>query len=599
MSAPSFDRLAFLRFAPSRRTLGTVGWPLLLASVLLVAFLGGCQKKTPRARGTRGTASGANSSQELTQALELLQQLDQVSMERATADLAYFLNRWYDPQPKDADWKPDALAERLPRQLRDLYPLEELARRNFDLHDTRMLFEARWTRDISDWASRQTPPKSLADWLAARQPALSREDAEQLVIAERLFDWTVRNIQLEPLLPYVAEAVGTPAAAGANAPPQAANLPPYLRGIPGPGYTREAWQTLMLGHGDAWERARVFGLLARQQNLDAVVLAVFDVKASPRPEVWSVGVLIGDQLFLFDPALGLPIPGPEGQGIATLAEVRANGALLSALHVDDLVYPVQASDLEHLVVLIDAAPASISQRMQLLEKQLAGEHRMVLTVNPGGLAERVRKSPGVGNVNLWTTPWEAELFSAAVERIAKEDPPLAIRQRLSELSLFSEISPLVQGRFQQFRGVFANDDDVTGAKGHYLKTRLPDEVLDNLANDEGAQRAMGLVRDKFESDNAWRNKLMFVQAYSKTAKFTGSYWLGLVHYESGQYDVAADWFQVRTLDVAGPTPWKPGARYNLARCYENLGKITAAKTLLLDDDSPQKHGNALRARYLK
>ena len=464
-----------------------VGLLVLCVAVLISA---GCQKKSPRAKGTRGTTSvdSANSSQELQQALDLLRQLDEVGMERATGDLSYYLNRWYEPQKKDPAWKPDELAERLPRQLRDLYPLDELSRKSFDLHDTRALFEARWSRDVSDWVSRQPPLKSLKQWLDARQPALGREDAEQLLIAERLFDWTIRNIQLEPLLPYVAEAAGTPAPGAGSVSGAPAVLPPYLRGIPGPGYTREAWQTLLLGHGDALERARIFGLLARQQNIDTVILATFDVKVASRPQFWTVGVLLGDQLFLFDPTLGLPIPVAEGEGIATLAEVRGNGALLSALHADNLVYGVQASDLANLVVLIDATPAVLSQRMQTLQKQLAGENRMVLSVNASGLAERVRKSPGVSSVNLWTVPWEAELFSAAIERFAKEDPPPAVRQRLNELSLFGELSPLVQGRFQQFHGVFANDDDVVGAKGHYLKTRLPDEVLDNLATDEAAQR---------------------------------------------------------------------------------------------------------------
>ena len=47
-------------------------------------------------------------------------------------------------------------------------------------------------------------------------------------------------------------------------------------------------------------------------------------------------------------------------------------------------------------------------------------------------------------------------------------------------------------------------------------------------------------------------------------------------------------------------PWTFGARYNLARTYETLGDITRARELLNeDDDSPQKHGNWLRAKLLR
>jgi hypothetical protein len=46
-------------------------------------------------------------------------------------------------------------------------------------------------------------------------------------------------------------------------------------------------------------------------------------------------------------------------------------------------------------------------------------------------------------------------------------------------------------------------------------------------------------------------------------------------------------------------PWKNGARYNLARCYEAMGRIEDARQLYLIDDSPQRHGCLLRARQLE
>ncbi|MCA9241794.1 MAG: hypothetical protein KDA37_16405, partial [Planctomycetales bacterium] len=41
-----------------------------------------------------------------------------------------------------------------------------------------------------------------------------------------------------------------------------------------------------------------------------------------------------------------------------------------------------------------------------------------------------------------------------------------------------------------------------------------------------------------------------------------------------------------------------GIRYNLARAYESLGDNQRAAELLLADDSPQRHGNRLRAARL-
>ena len=80
---------------------------------------------------------------------------------------------------------------------------------------------------------------------------MNKDRVEQLLVAERLFDWTVRNIQLDPLLPYVIEATAGPTATKPGDPAAAPAVPPYLRGIPGPGYQREPWLTLVMGHGDS------------------------------------------------------------------------------------------------------------------------------------------------------------------------------------------------------------------------------------------------------------------------------------------------------------------------------------------------------------
>ncbi len=570
----------------------------VLAAMLASLSAAGCQRKR-RPRSAESGATAAGSREELEQAVDLMAQLGEIPLEKAETDLAYLLNRWIRGAAEPAGWKRDPLADRLPKIVRDAYDLSRLERGSFDLHDSRVLLEAQWCRDISEWAGKQASPAWITAWLAARQPALSRDDAEQLRIAERLFDWTIRNIQLDPLAPYVAEASGA-AAGGSNG----ANLPPFLRGLPGPGYQRESWQTLLAGHGDAWERGRVFAALARQQGLDTVVLAVADVNVSPRPTLWAVAVVVANELFLFDPGLGLPLPpvGAQGGllgGIATFAELRAHPEWIESYDIaGDVLYGVRPPDLKNIVALVDLPPAWLSRRMEQFEQQLVGDKRMRVSSSPSRIADRVRPIPGVNRVELWTVPWESELYVAMLAEMAKGDPPPTVRARLAEDALFLGRSPLSLGRSQHFRGRFANDDDRKGAKGHYLDTRIPDDVLDRLGNDETAQRAMGLVRDRFESDNAWVNRLRVTQIISKTAKAHASYWLGLVHYESGQYEVAADWFRNRTLELAGENPWKAGARYNLGRCLELQGQSVAARTLYLADKSPQRHGNLLRARWL-
>jgi len=83
-----------------------------------------------------------------------------------------------------------------------------------------------------------------------------------------------------------------------------------------------------------------------------------------------------------------------------------------------------------------------------------------------------------------------------------------------------------------------------------------------------------------------------------TTKQHASYWLGLAQYDDGRPEAAVEWFARRTLQAYPDGPWVGGARYNLGRTYEALGDIENAREQYFQDESPQKHGNLLRARYL-
>ena len=97
------------------------------------------------------------------------------------------LNQWIRTQPPPADWKPDPLVAGLPKPLADLPQVKDLGQMEFSRFDGYALQEAVWLRDISHWA---------------------RGDViDDLERAKSLFDWTVRNIQLEPDRPEPDSAI--------------------------------------------------------------------------------------------------------------------------------------------------------------------------------------------------------------------------------------------------------------------------------------------------------------------------------------------------------------------------------------------------------
>ena len=139
------------------------------------------------------------------------------------------LNQWAPTQPPPSDWRLDPMAAQLPASAKELPQIQSLKKMEFSSYDGFALQEAVWLRDLSNWVRGDT--------------------LDDLTRTRRMFDWIVRNIQLErdssdrtPLLP---------------------------------------WEILLLGRGTATERAWLFVLMARQQGLDAALVAINAAAAEP------------------------------------------------------------------------------------------------------------------------------------------------------------------------------------------------------------------------------------------------------------------------------------------------------------------------------
>ncbi len=456
------------------------------------------------------------------------------------------LNQWIRPQRPSADWKPDPMIATLPKPLAGLPQVRNLGQMEFTRFDGYALQEAAWLRDVSLWAR--------GDML---------DDLER---AKSLFDWTVRNIQIEPESPK--------------------RIPLF------------PWETLFFGRGTATERAWVFILLLRQLDIDAALLALDDkqglgtsVPSGPSepnspgetpdnpPRPWCVGVLIEGKVYLFDPLLGLPIPAPDGVARdetgqltirpATLAEVRSDNKLLERMNAgSSRVYGVQASDLDNVTALLEASPQYLARCMKMLESRLAGDRKMVLTTSPSADARRWTESAGLADVRLWQRPFQTLLRRSNLDR-------RQVQARLLAMLQFHVIpaAPLSRGRILYLKGRFVGDD---GAMQYYQAARPSNAEL----------RASSIKLDE---------KVLLL-----LGKQDATYWCGLIAYQRGDYDAAVDYFMKRTLEAYPSGPWTGGGRYNLARAYEVSGQTERAILMYgLDASSPGYLGNLLRAKWLR
>ena len=230
-----------------------------MKSRLMVAFFsigctvlaGGC---SPDVDLSRLTAQRQIRSQEddLNQAVSLIGRLDSEPFSQLQSLLVFHLNRWIEEQPRDPEWIQAPLVNRLPFSIENHPNLEQLM---FHLSDVFYLHETSWLHSVASWVENQDDRKHLDRFSRLQAEGLNEEERNQLLTACRLFDWSVRHIQLRPLVPYPTSG------SGENV--RDRNIAPNL-GIHGPGYTRIPHEILTHGSGDAWQRGRVFIQLARQ-----------------------------------------------------------------------------------------------------------------------------------------------------------------------------------------------------------------------------------------------------------------------------------------------------------------------------------------------
>jgi hypothetical protein len=292
---------------------------------------------------------------------------------------------------------------------------------------------------------------------------------------------------------------------------------------------------------------------------------------------WLPAVLLNKQLYLFDPRLGLPIPGPNDEGVATLEQVRSDDALLRQLDVDGSPYPLHADAFKDVEAYIVADPFDLTWRARLLESKLAGEDNLVLTSAPSEIAVQLKEIPGLAAVKLWDVPF----------RTLRDQLNLSKTPRYSEAVAFEPFAHrpgLWKARVLHFQGRHAEAE-----KGS----------LDEATDDHRDAAALYTSKQVRPTDRQIeRTGSSEKRRVDSTAKLDATYWIGLMSYDDGKFDVAADWLGRPEL-TADDSLWASGARYNLARAQEARSNFADAAKLLEEDKSPQQHGNRIRARRLK
>lgn len=510
------------------------GAALSLATVVLCAAVAGCGPRSPSPGSNSGSLRAGHYEKELfVFAIDNLNRLEEYNSPEMQRQVIDRLNQWGRSQPADPSWKADPLLATLPAPLAKLPDVTGLGEMRFPATDALALQEIVWLRDV------------------ARRVRGTKRDPLNQAIA--IFDWTVRNVQLDP-------------------------LPTDAQGQPLPQVPQSVGETLLFGRGTPMDRAWLFLLLARQQGLDAAMLAVRD-PAAPNvpPQPWVPAVLVDGEIYLFEVFLGIPIPQIGGVTADRQGQLQFRPVSLAEAVGDDFVfrqldlnaedtYPIASSVLKgNVVALVEASPLYLSRRMKVLESRLTGDQRMVLATDASAQAQRWKDHPQVADAQLWTMPFET------IVQLSSTDKAVVRERVLRALPLTTE--DLAKGRILHLKGQFEGEEN---ALARYQSARPSQRYLEAGSLDDQMKMILNLVKQD------------------------ASYWLGLVAFERGQYSTAVDYFDQRTLQAFPEGIWVAGANYNLARTYEAMGEFDKAMaTYRRDATSPLHRGNFLRARFLE
>jgi hypothetical protein len=161
---------------------------------------------------------------------------------------------------------------------------------------------------------------------------------------------------------------------------------------------------LRRGWGTSQERALIFLALLDQLGIDGCMIGLPAGMSAQNPlRDWVPGALIEKDIYLFDTRLGLPLPGPVGKGIATLAQARAGLDLRQLLKGEEKYpYDVGPEDARHAEIQVAFSLPSLAPRMEFLQNFLADNEKINFWVDP---VRRLKHFQEVaGTVQVWNSP---------------------------------------------------------------------------------------------------------------------------------------------------------------------------------------------------
>ena len=345
------------------------------------------------------------------------------------------------------------------------------------------------------------------------------------------------------------------------------------------------FEVLLSGRGTASDRAWLFVTTLRQRRIDAVVLT-----AGGNAETRLVGVSTGDEVYLFDVKLGMPVFKADAnkgdvlpQTPATLADLAGDDEILGSMGSEKFPYPLKDADMGTAKAWMVGSASTWSQRALILQDRLRDSSAVLADPIAGsettdGLMDRVA---AMGNgafdkasIGAWPYPLAqldaySRLSEADLARLdALMDPFQAqvARKVNVEQTAFIFGNPkweLFKARIRQLQG--ALDDSVTQPFQN-IRKNVTERVLE-ASNPLGERITVKTAEDQF--------------ILHRRAREDAGLWVAVHQFRTENYDAATNgYYGVRRM--FDDTIWSQQLRYLLALSLSANEQVGQAMTELAE-----------------
>ena len=391
-------------------------------------------------------------------------------------------------------------------------------------------------------------------------------------------------------------------------------VPEHPGGLPLPHY-----DVYLRGKGTAEDRASIFISLLRQLKIDAVVLsrdnrqpgARSGTEASPSTDAsqvpWLVGVLINEDVYLFDAFLGLPLPAPQTKSgertgsVATLAQATADPAVLKQFDLDaDHPYGLTAEDLKKPRVALPGNSSLWSTRMASLQTQLTGANFMIVFES-------------LADSDLGPGHWSRMAEAGQQGRLWTPDALTLWSYHEDQLAGYAALSPEQKKNYAQFNLTWSAPQfpeavkitNADGSEGMAVRFKAENDQFKGRLDQINGRFQEAVVA--FTHVRLWRTLFpagmqvpLGIQAINARAADDAAFWIGVCLFEQGEHAVAAQTFE-KYLKANVDGNWIAAARLQLALSLVAQKKISSAVAALenVPPESPHYWSSRLLIRRWK